>query len=81
MKLVINNIEIDTDYYVKKWVDLALEATPATDEQVISNIKKLYSKAGLKKPQKVIKIVSGILKSLRFTINPRILCPMDILMF
>jgi len=50
-KLIINNIEIDTQYYINKWTNWALEATPATDEQVINNIQTLYSKAKLNKPE------------------------------
>ncbi|RTL06191.1 hypothetical protein EKK58_06125 [Candidatus Dependentiae bacterium] len=53
MKLTINNIEIDTDYYIKKWVNIALEATPATDEQIKNNINKLYKKSGLKEPKDI----------------------------
>jgi len=51
MKLTINNVEIATDDFVKKWTDWALEATPATDEQVTKNIQTLYKKARLKKPE------------------------------
>ncbi len=53
MLLEINGHKIDTDYYVKKWTDWALQATPATDEQIKENIGKLYKKAGLKKPKEV----------------------------
>jgi len=50
-KITINEIEIDPQYYIDKWTNWALEATPATDEQITKNVQWLYKKAGLKKPQ------------------------------
>ena len=49
-KITINNIEIDPQYYVDKWTNWAVEATPTIDEQVIQNVKTLYKKANLKEP-------------------------------
>ena len=54
MKLTINNIEIETQHYVDKWVKLALEATPSTDEEIIKNLKTLYRKANIQEPKEVI---------------------------
>ena len=51
MKLTINNKTIETDDYVKKWTDWALEATPATDEEVIKNVQWFYKNANLSKPE------------------------------
>ena len=53
-KIIINGIEIDPQYYIDKWTKWALEATPATDEQVISNVKTLYKKANLQEPKVIV---------------------------
>ena len=53
-KIIINGIEIDPQYYIDKWTKWALEATPATDEQVISNVKTLYKKANLQEPNVLV---------------------------
>lgn len=47
----LNGFKIDPQKYVEKWTNWALEATPASDEQVISNVKELYKKAKLKEPE------------------------------
>lgn len=47
----VNGFQIDPQKYVDKWTNWALEATPATDEQVISNVKSLYKKSKLKEPE------------------------------
>ena len=53
-KIIINGIEINPQYYIDKWTKWALEATPATDEQVISNVKTLYKKANLQEPNVLV---------------------------
>ena len=50
----INGIQIDPQKYIDKWTNWALEATQATDEQVIGNVKTLYKKANLKEPEVVV---------------------------
>jgi hypothetical protein len=47
----VNGHKIDPQYYIDKWTNWALEATPATDERVIQNVKNLYKKAKLKEPE------------------------------
>ena len=47
----INGKSIDPQYYIEKWENWALNATPATNEQVISNVKALYKKSNLKEPE------------------------------
>ena len=47
----INGRQIDPQHYIDKWTNWALEATPATDEQVIRNVQRLYEKSGLEKPE------------------------------
>jgi len=54
MRLTINNIEIETDYYVKKWTDWALSDRRFTDEEVINNVQKLYAKSNLNKPSVLV---------------------------
>jgi hypothetical protein len=54
MKLEINGKKIETQEYVDKWVNFALEETTTTDEQVTKNVQWLYKQAGFKKPKVVV---------------------------
>ena len=47
----VNGFQIDPQKYIDKWTNWALEATPATDEQITTNVKALYKKANLKEPE------------------------------
>lgn len=47
----INGFQVDPQKYVTKWTNWALEATQATDEQIVSNVKALYKKTNLKEPE------------------------------
>ena len=54
MQLEINGHVIETEDYVKKWTDWALDATPLTDEEVTRSIQRLYELAGLPQPKNVV---------------------------
>ena len=54
-KITINNKEIETDHYIKKWIDWALNDTKATDDKEITkNVQWLYKHADLDKPKVII---------------------------
>ncbi len=54
MKLRINWHTIETQDYVDKRTNRALETTPATDEEVIENVQWLYMSSWLKKPKVIV---------------------------
>ena len=53
-EIEINGFKINPQHYIDKWTNWALEATPATDEQVINNVKSLYKKANLAEPKVLV---------------------------
>ena len=53
-EIEINGFKINPQHYIDKWTNWALEATPATDEQVINNVKALYKKANLAEPKVLV---------------------------
>ena len=53
-EIEINGFKINPQHYIDKWTNWALEATPATDEQVINNVKALYKKSNLAEPEVLV---------------------------